>query len=153
MSDITDFLGNQKEIDGTDLFHMILWGNEKLEEVHNFIQWMFPNRTASQHNLEAPLLTDEDIQAIESSDKLKMSIALCCERMIRFYFIDNDSWKTPGNHNFLRITRIFLFLSEFKFTSSYKKTILLNLLKEDCPAFDECWGYWYAALDNKFMGV
>ncbi|MBD2451543.1 hypothetical protein H6G76_31385 [Nostoc sp. FACHB-152] len=101
------------------------WNYEKLEDVHDFIQWIFPLPELSIYNPNAPVLTVEDISYFKSSEKLKDRLLKSLDLMLDFYgFVrledkgnvkiiknlnyDNriQKWVTPNNHNFLRITRI-----------------------------------------------
>src|SRR3954462_11280759 len=96
-----------------------------LEREHDFIQWLFPLVAASPVNPEAPVLSERDIARFRSSDALKMRLRQSFELMLDFYGFAvqerdgtlavqrtakfnsrADNWLTPGNHNFLRITRI-----------------------------------------------
>jgi len=92
-----------------------------LEYTHDYIQWLFPLREASQFNPDAPLLSDADIDAFRGERSLEMNLKRAFERMLAFYgfqllsggvapapnyFARANNWITPGNHNFLRITRI-----------------------------------------------
>lgn len=99
--------------------------DQELESTHDYIQWLFPLTTPSQFNAEAPLLSQRDIDVIRSSPELQFSVVRSLGRMLVFYgfeLLDSaDSavvrksdlfgrrapyWRTPGNHNYLRITRI-----------------------------------------------
>lgn len=86
------------------------WPDERLESVHDFVQWMFPLADRSGANPFAPVLDAETIAAFDDSmrDNLRASFS----RMMAFYGLEPDSperlrdWLTPGNHNHLRLTRI-----------------------------------------------
>lgn len=98
---------------------------ELLEYEHDFIQWLFPLRTPSPVNPEAPALSEQDIAQFRSNDALRIQVRQSFELMLDFYGLvmkehdgnltvqrsdtfnlRADNWLTPGNHNFLRITRI-----------------------------------------------
>ena len=98
---------------------------EMLEYEHDFIQWLFPLRTPSPVNPEAPTLSERDIAEFRSNETLKVRLQESFELMLDFYGLvieERDgnlavqradrfslragNWLTPGNHNFLRITRI-----------------------------------------------
>lgn len=112
----TDGLYIKDIIDADDLF---------LEANHTYIQWLFPNRDASYFNKDAPLLTDEVVSRIKSSDTYLYMVKKAFDRMMKFYNIDTMSayhadfpprqfwWVTKNNHNFFRCTRILNTLREF----------------------------------------
>ncbi len=98
---------------------------ERLEQEHDFIQWLFPLRTASPVNPEAPTLSNRDIARFRSDADLALRLRRSFEVMADFYGLQvgehhgtiairpgdhftprADNWLSPGNHNFLRITRI-----------------------------------------------
>lgn len=99
----------------------------QLEEIHDYIQWLFPLKEPSLFNRNAPILTDEDILEFKNNDIIKSNIIKALKLLLNFYgyHLDEDNfmlvkktkysirlkyWMTPGNHNFLRITRILKFL-------------------------------------------
>jgi hypothetical protein len=99
------------------------WDDERLEERHNYIQILFPNREPSMFNAHAPLLDGKTIAAFRDDPQLRANLARSFDRILSFYglayhpetqqvlhtphFPDRAAnWLTPYNHNFLRITRI-----------------------------------------------
>lgn len=56
---------------------------EQLDDFNNYIPWLFPNRKAGQ-NRHAPLLTDEDVEQICNSPKLKTRALKAFEIMLDF---------------------------------------------------------------------
>jgi len=122
VSHLLDFYrGQGTDSEGRTLKAMWAWDNDSLEEVHDFIQWLFPLPEPSQFNPNAPLLTDEDIAAFKGDPVLHGNLLKSFDRILRFLgFIikdgnviegDNfsdripDVWAMP-NHNWLRISRI-----------------------------------------------
>jgi hypothetical protein len=96
-----------------------------LERTHDYIQWLFPLRTRSAFNTNAPTLDDATVAAFGTDTELRGNLARAFGRMLRFYGFEEQrdqgayrivpasnaaaqqrNWLTPGNHNFLRITRI-----------------------------------------------
>jgi hypothetical protein len=101
------------------------WPFNKLEAVHNYIQWLFPLNEPSAFNRDAPLLTAGDIDVFRSSEVIKENLLLSFKQLMLFYGyslkvndgklslekssdfeIRSQNWLQPHNHNFLRITRI-----------------------------------------------
>jgi hypothetical protein len=97
-----------------------------MEDTHDYIQWWFPLFDPSQATSDSPVLTAEDVCIFHSDRSVRMNLLLCFEAMLEFYGLEladgrssfvliepspvfegnSEAWLTPGNHNFLRITRI-----------------------------------------------
>lgn len=101
------------------------WDFGRLEESHDYIQWLFPLKKRSTFNSSAPTLDSETISAFQSRPELKARLIGSMEVLLRFYgfklqgtpddpqvtrseqwILRAANWMTPGNHNHLRITRI-----------------------------------------------
>lgn len=78
---------------------------EELEDVHDYIQWLFPLTAPSAFNPDAPLLDDETIARFRADPVLRERVARSLDVMLAFYRGSRE-WLTPHNHNFLRLTRI-----------------------------------------------
>jgi hypothetical protein len=105
---------------------MWLWDYQKLEYTHDYIQWLFPLQKKSRFNPDAPLLNDQAIQAFRTNEQLRSRLRKSLEVMLSFYGLQANEraneplevtlsdefperktvWLKPGNHNYLRITRI-----------------------------------------------
>lgn len=123
MSRLVDFYrGTATDVEGRRLADLWAWGDDDLEAVHDFIQWLFPLPEPSRFNPDAPLLTPEDIAAFHAHPELRANLRRSCERILRFLGLAFDAqgavveganfaarvpsiWAFP-NHNWLRITRI-----------------------------------------------
>ncbi|GAC1444612.1 MAG: hypothetical protein NVSMB52_04090 [Chloroflexota bacterium] len=127
MSPIVSFYsGVAPDAEGRWIHEIWDWEDDLLESVHDYIQWLFPLRTRSGFNPNAPVLSDADIQKFRGSDELRLSLMRSLQVMLRFYgfqlhqateakvIVDKSPtfasrsqvWLTPGNHNHLRLTRI-----------------------------------------------
>ena len=103
------------------------WSDDRLEAVHDYIQWVFPDRRPSPVNPSAPLVTTATEKAFAERPELRAKLAGAFDRMLAFYGLHRvaDSpdpirieidpasfprqaanWLRPGNHNHLRLTRI-----------------------------------------------
>ncbi len=80
-------------------------GDEDIEQVHDFIQWLFPLDAPSGANRRAPVLSAEDVKAIHASGLAQIALAAGTDRMAAFYQ-RNSHWLVDHDHNHLRITRI-----------------------------------------------
>jgi len=111
MSKITDFYrGTGPDHVGRYLGDYIGFTPDQLEHVHDYIQWMFPNMEASRFNPHAEVLTYDDIDMFLDNPDMAETARAMANHMYRWYNVNTD-WITPGNHNFLRITRILKFLN------------------------------------------
>jgi len=85
MSRLVDFYrGLGTDIEGRLLEDILAWNDDELEEVHDFIQWLFPLPEPSQYNPDAPLLTKEDIAAFKSDPVLQANLMRSFERILAF---------------------------------------------------------------------
>lgn len=151
MSQIIDFYnGSKTDFAGRSWSEIVSQTDEWLEFTHDYIQILFPLEEASEFNIHAPILTEEDILAFQEKDsllrkRLKASffimlmfygIVLCSGGMfskLEIKFIkDRDSfnerskvWISRNNHNYMRITRIL-------------KSLCLLGLRPYAEAFLEC---------------
>jgi hypothetical protein len=131
MSEIVEFYaGRKKDIWGRRIEDIWAYTDWELEEVHNYIQWLFPLWTPGV--AAAPLLDEETIAAFRDSAQLRERLLKSFDVMVAFYglrregneVVRDDSfrrcarnWLTRHNHNFLRITRILTCLRELSLTS------------------------------------
>ena len=100
-----------------------LYSDKELEKVHDYIQWIFPLKEVSRANPSCPVLTDEMIQYIRSSEQIQQNMVASFRRMCLFYGMEyrpeenkvhivklekdmKRVWLKPFNHNFKRISRI-----------------------------------------------
>jgi Opioid growth factor receptor (OGFr) conserved region len=103
------------------------WPDDRLEAVHDYIQWLFPDRRRSPVNPSAPVVTDSTTRAFAARADLRERLAASLDRMLAFYGLgrarnpdgtvhialdaasfprQSSNWLRPGNHNHLRLTRI-----------------------------------------------
>jgi hypothetical protein len=89
---------------------------------HAWIQWVFPTKEPSNFNVDAPLLTNDEIILFQSDPVLKEKVFAAILKVLDFYGMEihdeavrwqeietHESpqwWLESFNHNFLRITRI-----------------------------------------------
>lgn len=120
------YLGKGYDYAGRTIEEIWSFPTHDLEDIHDFIQWIFPSFSRSEYNEHAPLLTDADIQEFRNSKRLQTNLIKSFEVMLAFYgfvrttdsrgnsvITKSDSfekrtleWVEKENHNFLRITRI-----------------------------------------------
>ena len=109
---------------GRRIQEILNWGDDRLESVHDYIQWLFPLPERSAFNPGAPVLTQTDIAAFRRPE-LRASLEAAFRRMLDFYGFEAvetegglqiirsrqfsrqaANWLNAGNHNLLRISRI-----------------------------------------------
>lgn len=117
------YRGLEPNNNGVTLNQIRAWGDGQLESVHNYIQWLFPLMTPSSPNPTAAVLDTPTMQTFRSDPALKNQVLISFQRMLSFYGLQMNAatkmiirapnfrvnsavWLTPGNHNFLRITRM-----------------------------------------------
>lgn len=119
---IVSFYSGGPDTAGRTLAAILAWDDERLETVHDYIQWLFPTRQPSGVNPFAPLVTGATIAAFEHDPGLRDRLRDAFERMLVFYGLTHRAdrvatdpsrfparsrvWLNPGNHNHLRLTRI-----------------------------------------------
>jgi Opioid growth factor receptor (OGFr) conserved region len=110
---------------GRTLDEVRSFDHQELESVHDYIQWLFPLAERSAFNPEAPKLTPGTIDAFRADPALLSELAASLVVMLHFFglrltadagslcidqspeFVERSAvWLSPGNHNFLRLTRI-----------------------------------------------
>jgi hypothetical protein len=124
------YRGDGRDHRGRLLSHIHQYSFDDLERHHDYIQWLFPLPEPSGANPWAPLLTEEDAAAFQGDESLRASLLRSFQLMLQFYGLELEAgadhveirraagfddrrriWLTPGNHNFLRLTRILRSLS------------------------------------------
>jgi Opioid growth factor receptor (OGFr) conserved region len=127
---------------GRTLAEILNWSDDRLEDVHDFIQWLFPLPERSGANPDAPTLDAATIQAFLTTHTMHHRLHQAFERMLRFYGLAwvpspqgnaverlpnfrerAQNWLLPMNHNHLRLTRIL------------RSTLLLGLEAESKALF------------------
>jgi hypothetical protein len=120
------YRGQRPDSAGRLIVDLWSWDHEALEDVHDYIQWLFPLGSRSGVNPSAPLIGPQTITAFAEDPALRERLLRSFDLMIGFYGLSIGSdaaghplvamtdafaerrrvWLRPHNHNFLRITRI-----------------------------------------------
>ncbi len=170
MSDpILDFYRGSPDARGRTLDEILAWDDERLEDVHDYIQWLFPTSRRSDYNPFAPVLTESTIAAFRADPALRARLRDSFLRMLRFYGFEvlvvrghelvrraanwpvrSPLWLGPGDHNHLRITRILDSLSTLGLVAEATAFLrALEELEEDGQGRDidaETFEYWRGAV-------
>ena len=111
--------------EGRTLAEILSWDDDRLEAIHNFIQWLFPLPEPSGANPSAPILYPTETRMFRSSLAMQQRLRQSLHRMLCFYGLAllstpnglaverapnfdprAQNWLWPMNHNHLRLTRI-----------------------------------------------
>lgn len=167
-SDILKFYtGDIATRQGIKIIHVLGADDKFLEECHDFIQWLFPLTEPSKFNPDAPLLTEEDIQAFKNKVELRETFMQALVRFMRFLGFsihpngghkllivqrkDTLDWVTPANHNYLRLTRVLACCTLLGFEDYAKAiyTLLLALKETHAQAIGEVtYEFWRLAVES-----
>lgn len=134
---ILEFYSGQPNDKGVTLQDIWGWDDDRLEEQHDFIQWLFPIEKKGV-NPTAPPTNSATIEAFKKDKQLQGKMLKSFEVMLSFYGFSRSAkgkiimeenfnqkgknWLSIGNHNYRRITRIL-------------KSLRLHGLEKDAQAF------------------
>ena len=149
MTDLLNFYNNLITVNNIPNYRfndiVFEWDDNKLENEHYFIQWLFPDKIGGN----SPKLTQNDIDIFKTDSKIRLSVITATLRMLFFYgFIVNKNLTVDqvrplyrhknGNpiglfspHNYKRITRIlnFLVIIDMEYLSSLFFLAMCNAVK------------------------
>lgn len=155
---------------GFTLEYVLGWDDGVLETEHSYIQWLFPLTEPSHAVRSSPVIGQEEIALFRADAGLRQKVARAFDRMLRFYGfapaqgkagdgspaivpspdlpVRLGEWLTPGNHNFLRITRILKCLALLGFSREARSFLAaLAGVRAGHPGVinDVTWRYWAEA--------
>ena len=129
---------------------------QRMEQVHDYIQWMFPLDEPSNHNPEAPILTKEDIEEFKRSPKLRWSLLTSVHTYMRFLDVTPGQWVTEFDHNHLRITRmlkcLMLMGMELEARARLDEVMLIVRSRDAEETMAKAIGFWREAVDGEEEG-
>ncbi len=166
MSRLTDFLRDSRPDNrGRTLTDIWAYSDDELEEIHDFIQWLFPLRDASRFNPEAPLLTDADIAEVRADPNARANLRRSFEVFLAFLGLrlengrveraadfarKDEVWRYP-NHNWLRISRVLQSLRLLGLEEESRAFFaFLKAMRESGASgiTAETFGYWEQAAED-----
>jgi hypothetical protein len=120
------YLGIGADARGRLIEQIWAFDDAQLEEVHDYIQWLFPLDEPSAFNPDAPVLSPADRAEFQARPELRQRLRRSRKRMLAFYGLSlsetadgavritksadfeakREQWLSPGDHNHLRLTRI-----------------------------------------------
>jgi hypothetical protein len=165
--------GDGRDHRGRSLSDIQKFDFSELEFNHDYIQWLFPLPEPSGASAEAPVLSDDDISRFQSDESLRRRLVQSCEMMLAFFGLEpagtgdagwvnvrrsshfderRQVWLHPGNHNFLRISRILRSLTLLGCSSHASAVLecLEGIYGEHAEAIgNRTIGYWRRAVATK----
>ena len=103
--DIVGFLaGKTPGHRGRTLSMVLAFSDERAEQTHDYVQWLFPLDEPSESVQGAPVLSDLDIDEIKKSPAARANLIRASEWFFQF-LNRNQRWIAKYDHNQLRITR------------------------------------------------
>ncbi len=138
---------------GQGRFHadILNFSDEELEEVHDYIQWLFPLREPSMAVPGSPVVESEEMAEILCNDaEVRVNMLRALDRMKRFY-TDNDHWLAQGDHNHLRITRILksICLLGLRDEAIAFHSFVLQRVESAQPVTRESLAYWEKSVSER----
>jgi hypothetical protein len=142
--------GTGRDSRGRSAQDILGYSNRDLEDIHDYIQWLFPLPTRSAAQPSAPVLTASEIAAISSDARALAVLHHATERMARFYR-ETDDWLTAYDHNHMRITRIIqslrLLVSQ-EAAREFYATVLELQIAAGSPVNSRSLQYWKQAAEG-----
>ncbi|HEX4064406.1 MAG TPA: opioid growth factor receptor-related protein [Acidobacteriaceae bacterium] len=77
------------------LAQILDWDDDRLEDIHDFIQWLFPLPETSGANPSAPTLDAHTITAFHATPEMQQRLRQSLDRMLRFYGFAWATGPTP----------------------------------------------------------
>jgi hypothetical protein len=98
------YRGESVNPEGRTLTEIWAWEYQKLENVHNYIQWLFPLPEPSRFSANAPILDEEIIQAFLSDKELRRKLYISFKLLLDFYGLQCLTSKETGVQLSKRLT-------------------------------------------------
>ena len=153
------FAGQTVNSEGRYVADILCYTEVQLETDHRYIQWLLPTRTTSKYNPYAPILTEDDVKAINGDARMRQTFAMGLNKMLTFWGI--MTWDTrrqvywlgmPGSpvkldHNMLRVTRMLECVQLFglkQVCDSIWKELNRPEIKDRVPP--NTWKHWTKAI-------
>ncbi len=165
------YRGTAPDSHGRTIEEILAWPDARLEEVHDFIQWLFPLAEGSAFNPHAPIVTPEDARSFRQDAALQARLTKAFDRFLRFLGLEcrraglglevvrgarfadrREGWLYPGSHNFLRLTRVLKSLRLLGLEDhAWALFVFLESIHRECPQLvgDVPYGYWRDAITGR----
>lgn len=122
MSYIVEFMLEQRtDIKGRMLSDIWKYDKWQQEYIHDYIQWLFPVDKRERYEKNKPIVTEQDQNIFDSSDRLKTNMLISLDFMLDFWGIARNGkhfnikgkldkktnyWIKINDHNQMRISRV-----------------------------------------------
>ena len=140
--------GKEKDFQGRLIKDIWNYSDREKENIHDFIQVLFPLDQQSRNSSNKFFIDDKAIiPAIRKSELAQLNFKQSCEWFLGF--LDrNPKWQKGYDHNQLRITRI---IKSLNLLSSYENALafyqsMVRLIKDDHSISQTTYDYWVEAL-------
>ena len=122
--------GKIRDYEGRYLRDIWSFDDTKIENIHNFIQWIFPLDRISKYVPSSPVLIDEEILEIKQSSVAKENLIFSKQWFYNF-LKRTSQWELEKNHNHARISRMIKSLKLLHSEDAAKKCLdeVLHLAK------------------------
>ena len=140
--------GKQKDFHGRLINDIWNYSDEDIENIHDFIQVLFPLDQQSRNSSNRFFIQDQAIiPVIKKSELAQANFKQSCEWFLGFLG-RNPKWQKGYDHNQLRITRI---IKSLNLLSSYENALafyqsMVKLIKDDHSISQTTYDYWVEAL-------
>uniref|UniRef100_A0A7S4VBV3 Opioid growth factor receptor (OGFr) conserved domain-containing protein n=1 Tax=Alexandrium monilatum TaxID=311494 RepID=A0A7S4VBV3_9DINO len=160
------YRGTGTDDKGRTLEEILAWNDDRMEYVHDFIQWIFPTDEASKFNRHAPLLTADVVDVFLRDPEIRANLRRSFRRFLAFLGLEirataqpmtvdkakNFNRRVPtcwqafgfmGNHNWLRISRVLHCLGMVQMEEEQQAFMAcLELLFQDGYPLDNAILHW-----------
>jgi len=97
--------GGGPDLSGRMLQDMWQWDFERMEAVHDYVQWMFPTDEMSRHNLNAPRLTPKLQRTILGDAVMQASVRKSLVKFLDFLGLEMVDEEVVGEESVLSIRK------------------------------------------------
>lgn len=149
---------------------MVAMNNYQLENSHDVIQWLFPLHEPSNFNEDAPLIDRNSVKILRANKTALDRMGAAFYRFVQFLGFDIrlplldgsgggivpggnyieriKNWRTPFNHNHLRITRVIRSYRLFGFDAEEFYDVVYGAAMDNGCASAKTRNFWDRALEE-----
>lgn len=163
MSQIIDFFDGGNDGENRSFESSLAYSLDWMETCHDYIQWFFPLPEPSMFHPDAPILSEEEIQALQqdvlAQNQRYQNVMLLVDKFLYFLGILRTDqsfelsdggrekiWLGNFNHNQFRMTRMLRFMCLIGLQTMARK--LVAFLYDECNAKQAKFNiYWQEAVE------
>jgi hypothetical protein len=173
-SEVIKFYRGERNKNNVTIEEVWNFSDKELENIHNYIQFLFPIVEPDYWNRDTPKLSEEDIEEFNSDMRLRLNLVTSFNVILNFWgfilFIQGGeitikksedyenkkkNWQTYINHNFLRITRVIHCLNDLGFYNLSDKfhKCIMDVVDENPERFNKTTiDFWNDAMVKNMKG-